>query len=814
MAKSYFSFEKRGSFGEISGIAGSLFSSDDKSLICATTSTLGIWNIRKNSLSKKLDFSNTITCMISKATIALGFKDGHISVHTFSDTVTNTFEGHDSSISAFCYSSDSLTLYSGSFDTTIIIWDLVGDCAIRRLQGHRDAITDLFIENSLFSCSRDKMIKEWEIEMCVNTLICPGEIWGIKKYNKRLYAASEKFIRIWEENKEIGVLERGDIKRCKQIEVEKGLVLTCSVQRLEIWRIRGEKENEKKLKRRRKRNRDNDCELQLPDQYEKIISHKSTEKISGFSISNNSYKSKTHENQVFISISYSSNKIELYSLAYNAIKNLKIPADFSLTSSISHEGHRSPSRTLALSEDNHTLLSGAGESIKIWDVATEKCVVHIESGYCLCSAWFPGDKYVMVGCRNGEIQIFDVLSSEKVVNKQAHAGSVWSCHLQGQVLITGGADFALKWWNLRIPTENSKIALKCFESILLKDEILCIRSSPCLKYICAALLDSTIQVLYSDSKKMLFSLYAHKLPVTSFDISYDSLLLVSGSSDKNLKVWGMDFGDCHKSIIAHSLPITDVKCIPGTHFCISSGRDFLIKYWDLDSKDIIQVLKGHASEVWSICISSQGDFFISTGNDYSFIIWTQTDTQLFISEQKEIEIENNVNLEDLGLHKSKKESCLLAHTSADALKSGEALIEALEICIQFKEHLANGGSSIPPPHFAGKDQYAYILKNLCMIPPQYLDSVMHILPYNYALELFDYLEHYLDKGVETEIVAKTVSLLLRVHENSLVSSIFGNEHWYKALDRIKEKLMKRTKEYRDLIGRNIAAAKIILKEIS
>lgn len=36
------------------------------------------------------------------------------------------------------------------------------------------------------------------------------------------------------------------------------------------------------------------------------------------------------------------------------------------------------------------------------------------------------------------------------------------------------------------------------------------------------------------------------------DISSDGALIVTGSADKNLKIWGMDFGDCHKSIFAHS----------------------------------------------------------------------------------------------------------------------------------------------------------------------------------------------------------------------------------------------------------------------
>lgn len=36
------------------------------------------------------------------------------------------------------------------------------------------------------------------------------------------------------------------------------------------------------------------------------------------------------------------------------------------------------------------------------------------------------------------------------------------------------------------------------------------------------------------------------------DISSDGELIVTGSADKNIKIWGLDFGDCHKSIFAHA----------------------------------------------------------------------------------------------------------------------------------------------------------------------------------------------------------------------------------------------------------------------
>lgn len=61
-----------------------------------------------------------------------------------------------------------------------------------------------------------------------------------------------------------------------------------------------------------------------------------------------------------------------------------------------------------------------------------------------------------------------------------------------------------------------------------------------------------LQVFFTDSLKFHLSLYGHKLPVLCMDISSDGALIASGSADKNIKFWGLDFGDCHRSVFAHA----------------------------------------------------------------------------------------------------------------------------------------------------------------------------------------------------------------------------------------------------------------------
>lgn len=64
------------------------------------------------------------------------------------------------------------------------------------------------------------------------------------------------------------------------------------------------------------------------------------------------------------------------------------------------------------------------------------------------------------------------------------------------------------------------------------------------------------------------------------DISTDGTLIVTGSSDKNVRIWGLDFGDCHKSLFAHDDTVMQVAFVPDTHYFFTVGKDGLVKYWD------------------------------------------------------------------------------------------------------------------------------------------------------------------------------------------------------------------------------------------
>ena len=147
------------------------------------------------------------------------------------------------------------------------------------------------------------------------------------------------------------------------------------------------------------------------------------------------------------------------------------------------------------------------------------------------------------------------------------------------------------------------------------DDVLAVKYSPDGRFIAVALLDSTVKIFFEDSLKFFLSLYGHKvnspslapmlfvriltdsqLPVLSLDISADSKLIATCSADKNVKLWGMDFGDCHRSIFAHddSIMCVAFERVAGSHNFWTAGKDRMLKYWDGDKVGrIASVHPGH-----------------------------------------------------------------------------------------------------------------------------------------------------------------------------------------------------------------------------
>ncbi|KAK6465815.1 beta transducin [Scheffersomyces coipomensis] len=844
--------------------------------------------------------------------LASGYADGSIKLWDLtSGEVLINFTGHKSGISLLKFDRSGTRLVSGSQDSSIIVWDLVGEEGLFKLKGHKSQITGLFflsaIENAnvdemddyLLSCSKDGLIKLWELksQQCIEThLAHSNECWSMGlngNHDLIITSGNKDQVKVWsldlkaidgEKIKEIGKFEKQSKTRCNEISFKtvkhnELFYLQNSDRTIEIFRIRSEDEIKKGITKRSKRLKEkgfeddeilqNINEAQVSMMITPFTTVRTTSKIKSCSFIIDIKK----KNKLDILISLMNNSIEYYNIPIS--ENLKKSSSQGEIYAVKQNtidllGHRNDIRSMDVSNDNKLLATASNGELKIWNIRTNNVIrtFILEGGYALCCKFLPGGTMVVVGFKNGDLELYDLTTSsllDKV--EQAHkvngsmdddeGSAIWSLDLtpDGKTLITGGNDKSVKFWNFKveddiIPGTNEKISrlrLQHSQTLEVGEDVLCVKVSPDGRLLAMSLLNNNVQVIFMDSLKLFLTLYGHKLPVLSIDISQDSKLIITSSADKNIKIWGLDFGDCHKSIFGHQDSVMNVKFIGETHNFFSSGKDGLIKYWDGDKFECIQKLAAHQSEVWCLAMSNDGEFMVSTSHDHSIRLWSKNDDQVFLEEEREKEMDelyennlidsleddepavyNNNNEEDgegadiNGVEKVTKQTM-------ETLKAGERLMEALDIGItdldarqvylqQLKIDKANAIKPEPAIVLSALNLTAeqYVLKEVLKIRTSQLDDALLVLPFSYSLKLLRMIEVWTNEDnitsnvVNMSLICRLLFFVIRNNARELIGQ--KDPHLRNQLIKVKQQLRTELNKTSKQLGVNTQGLKFIKQQ--
>lgn len=104
-------------------------------------------------------------------------------------------------------------------------------------------------------------------------------------------------------------------------------------------------------------------------------------------------------------------------------------------------------------------------------------------------------------------------------------------------------------------------------------------------------------------------------------LSSEHQILVSGGTDKALKVWDLNTGQLKQTFQSDSGEIVAIAISPDGRFIVSGSRDRMVRVWDRDTGKRQAILKGHQEDVILVSIDSQGEHIISASLDGVFKSW-------------------------------------------------------------------------------------------------------------------------------------------------------------------------------------------------
>lgn len=93
----------------------------------------------------------------------------------------------------------------------------------------------------------------------------------------------------------------------------------------------------------------------------------------------------------------------------------------------------------------------------------------------------------------------------------------------------------------------------------------------------------------------MFTLTGHGDSVNALAVTPDSNRLISGSSDKTIKVWSLETAKELFTLIGHTDWVNDVAVTPNGKCVISASSDHTLKVWDLKTRKIIASFTGESS---------------------------------------------------------------------------------------------------------------------------------------------------------------------------------------------------------------------------
>ncbi|KAI0576957.1 F-box/WD repeat containing protein pof1 [Pyrenophora tritici-repentis] len=832
---------------------------------------------------------------------AVGYTDGSIRIwDARTSTVIISFNGHKSAVTVLTFDQSGVRLASGSKDTDIVIWDLVSETGLFKLRGHKGQITGLHFlhpgsasdedgevdmdadQAFLLSTSKDALIKIWDVatQHCIETHIAQtnGECWALgvsPDGSGCITAGNDGELKVWaidqsglrqaastlgegvdrEYLTSRGILYRQgkDRTQCISFYGRADYIAVHGAEKaVEIWRIKTPEEVRKSLVRKRKRKREksksetngeaqegmdddkvNAADAEIGEVFVPYVTVRTAGKVRSVA-----WMHIKGTKKLQLLVGTNNNLLDVYEIPQRSNSKSEEAPDYSRTLSVELSGHRNDVRALALSSDDRMLASASSGGLKIWNIKTQNCLRTLECGYALCCAFLPGDKIVVVGTKDGYIELYDIAASTLLDKISAHEGAVWTMqvHPDGKSLITGSADKSVKFWNFdiveeEIPgTKRTTPRLKLTESRILKvnDDVLSIQVSPDSRLLAVATLDNTVKVFFVDSLKLFLNLYGHKLPVLNMSISGDSKLIATCSADKNVRIWGLDFGDCHKALFGHEDSIMQISFIPHPvdgeerHIFFSASKDRTIKSWDGDKFQQIQKFRGHHGEIWAMTVARTGDFLVTASHDKSLRIWTRSDEPIFLEEERERELEEMyektlaTSLEDdeNNENPSTAEAVDASKQTITTLTAGERIQEALDLGIPDLELVQNweiqrrSNPKLAPPQrnplylaLGNISAERHVLSTMAKIPAAQLHDALLVLPFSSLPALFTFLAIWVRKQWNVTLTCRVLFFMLKTHQKQIVAS----RELKTVLEAMRNDLRIMLSQNKDLIGFNVAA---------
>ncbi|KAI9317616.1 WD40-repeat-containing domain protein [Dichotomocladium elegans] len=265
------------------------------------------------------------------------------------------------------------------------------------------------------------------------------------------------------------------------------------------------------------------------------------------------------------------------------------------------------------------------------------------------------DEYIVVGCDNHKIEVFDSTTGNHIRTLTGHAGGVWALQFikvnsKETILVSGGCDRDLRVWELNSGTERHVLqghssTIRCLK---MRDATVAVTGSRdsflriwdiqrgLLKHVCPGH-QSSVRCLDIHDNRVASGSYDHTARLWDMDtgqclqtfnghhsqiyaIVFDGTRVITGSLDSTIRVWSASTGNCLATLQGHTSLVGQLQTLPSDpSILVSGGSDGCLRVWDLDSYECKHRISAHDNPVTCLQVDSQR--ILSGGSDGRVKLW-------------------------------------------------------------------------------------------------------------------------------------------------------------------------------------------------
>ncbi len=285
---------------------------------------------------------------------------------------------------------------------------------------------------------------------------------------------------------------------------------------------------------------------------------------------------------------------------------------------------------LMLSSETRYALAASADNVKLWNLTTGEYLwtytwseegrgVWTCKGYAgsrTCVAITPDSTFALSGSADEQtIRLWNLETGECVRQFAGHSAEVSALAIlpDGRHVLSGSLDTTLRLWE--IPSGQ---CLRVFEGC--REPVTALTVTPDGEY---ALFGSANFVRQLDlaTGRLVRTFRGHGDDITGIVITPNQNRVISGSRDKNLRIWTLVSGRCLHTLAGHTDGITALDLTPDGLFAVSASLDKQLRVWDLHQKACVNILQGHTSHITAVRVTPDGRFVFSISRDRTLRLW-------------------------------------------------------------------------------------------------------------------------------------------------------------------------------------------------